>query len=143
MDQTQLITAYAHIKGHSVAQLKLIIRVVPSKGFVPKPISDVFLTYVQRFDIVPQVNPKFSPRAGPFPEPASSMFVLRRATRAGGAPLGDIIPLTQVRAFADLIPRFGSKADIRLTKQSSSAYSSEFWLSKYFDKESYFALTLT
>ena len=143
MDQTWLITAYTHIKGHSVAQLKLIMRVVPSKGFAPKPISDVFLTYVQQFDIVPQVNPMFSLRAGPFPEPASAMFVLRRATCAGGAPLGDIIPLTQVCAFADLIPRFGSKADTRLTKQSSSAYSLEFWLNKYFGKELYFALTLT
>ena len=57
MDQTRLITAYTHIKGHLVAQLKLIMWVVPSKGFAPKPISDVFLTYVQRFDIVPQVNP--------------------------------------------------------------------------------------
>ena len=107
MDQTRLITAYTHIKGHSVAQLKLIMWVVPSKGFAPKPISDVFLTYVQRFDIIPQVNPMFSSRAGPFLEPASAMFVLRRATCAGGAPLGDIIPLTPVHAFADLIPRFG------------------------------------
>ena len=142
MDRTQLITAYPHIKGHLVAQLKLIMRIVPPKEFTPKPISDVFLTYLQRFDIVPQVNPKFSSRSGLFPEPASAMFVLRRAARAGGAPLGDVIPLTQVRAFADLVPRFGSKADARLTKQTSSAYSSEFWLNKYFDKESYFALTL-
>ena len=111
MDQTQLITAYPHIKGHLVAQLKLIMWIVPPRGFTPKPISDVFLTYVQWFDIVPQVNPKFSSRSGPFPEPASAMFVLRRAACAGGAPLGDIIPLTQVHMFADLVPRFGAKAN--------------------------------
>ena len=124
-------------------QLRLILHVVPPKGFTQKPVLNIFLAYVQCFDIVPQVNLMFSSRAGPFPEPASTMFVLRRAARAGGAPLGDIIPLTQVRTFADLIPRFGSKADGRLTKQTSSAYTSEFWLNKYFDKEAYFALTLS
>lgn len=70
------------------------------------------------------------------------MFVLKRSVRAGGAPLGDIIPLSQLRALADLIPRFGAKADPRLTKQTSLAYSTEFWLNKYFDKQTYFALTL-
>ena len=118
------------------------MRLVWPKEFA-QPISDIFLTYVQRFDIIPQVNPKFSSRAGSFPEPASSLFALRQATRADGAPLGDIIPLTQICAFADLIPRFGSKADVQLTKQTSTAYSTEFWLKKYFDKESYFALTLS
>ena len=92
------------------------MHVVPPKGFTQKPISTIFLAYMQCFDIVLQVNLMFSSRAGPFPEPASTMFILRRVARAGGAPLGDIIPLTQVRAFADLIPRFGSKADGQLTK---------------------------
>ena len=108
-----------------------------------QPISDIFLAYVQHFDIIPQVNPKFSSRAGFFPEPACSLFALRCATRADGAPLGGIIPLTQICAFADLIPRFGSKVDVWLTMQTSIAYSTEFWLNKYFDKESYFTLTLS
>lgn len=107
-----------------------------------QPISNLFLAYVQRFDVVPQLNPKLSSRAGPFPEPATSMFVLKRAVRASGAPLGDIIPLTQLRALADLAPRFGAQADPRLTKQTSLAYSTEFWLNKYFDKETFFALHL-
>ena len=75
-----------------------------------------------------------------FPEPASSMFVLKRAVCAGGALLGDIIPLTQLRAFADVIPRFGAQADHQLTKQTNLAYSMEFWLNKYFNKETFFAL---
>ena len=65
------------VKGHCVAQLQLVMQVVPPKGFVSSPVSDLFLTYVQRFDTVPQINPKFSPRIGPFPEPASSLFVLK------------------------------------------------------------------
>ena len=70
------------------------------------------------------------------------MFILKRSVRAGGVPLGDIIPLSQLCSVADLIPRFGAKADSRLTKQTSLAYSAEFWLNKYFDKPTYFALIL-
>ena len=65
------------VKGHCVAQLQLIMWVVPPKGFVSSPVSDLFLTYVQCFDIILKINPKFSPRIGPFPEPASSLFVLK------------------------------------------------------------------
>ena len=71
------------------------------------------------------------------------MFVLKRSVRTGGVPLGDIIPLSQLRVLADVTPRFGGKADPRLTKQTSLTYSAEFWLNKYFDKQTYFALTLT
>ena len=42
---------------------------------------------------------------GPFPEPASSLFVLKWALWADGTYLGDIIPLTQVHTYADLVPR--------------------------------------
>ena len=117
--------------------------VVPPKGFVSSPVSDLFLTYVQCFNIIPQINPKFSPRIGPFPEPASSLFVLKQALWADGTYLGDVIPLTQVHMYADLVLRFGTKADAQLTRQNSSAYNAEFWLNKYFSKELYFALTLS
>ena len=56
--------------------------------------------------------------------------------------LGDTIPLTQIHALADLVPRFGAQADPWLTKQTSLAYSNELWLNKYFDKETFFALHL-
>ena len=80
---------------------------------------------------------------GPFPEPASSLFVLKWALWADGTYLGDIIPLTQVHTYADLVLRFGTKADAQLTRQNSSAYNMEFWLNKYLSKELYFALTLS
>ena len=57
-------------------------------------------------------------------------------------PLGDIFPLSQLHALADLIPRFGAKADPWLSKQMSFAYSTGFWLNRYFDKQTYFALIL-
>ena len=46
-----------HIKGHCVAQLSLIMQVVPLKGSSQNCISGVFLTYVQHFDIIPQITP--------------------------------------------------------------------------------------
>jgi hypothetical protein len=70
------------------------------------------------------------------------MYLLRRSLRSNGSPLGDVIPLGQLRALVDLCPLFGPKADNRLTKHNSMAYSKEFWLNKYFDKEIFFALVL-
>ena len=83
---------------------------VPPKGLTPD-ISDIFLTYAQCFDVVPQLNPKYSAHAGSFLESATLMFALKWAVRAGGAPLGDIIPVLQLHVLADLIPRSGAQAD--------------------------------
>ena len=44
--------------GHCVAQLQVILQVIPPKGLT-QPISDTFLTYAQHFNVVPQVNPSF------------------------------------------------------------------------------------
>ena len=132
-----------HIKGHCVAQLSLIMHVVPLKMLSQNPIWGIFLTYVQHFDVIPQINQNFSSRAGSFPEPASTLFVLKWALWANGTPLRDIIPLMQVCALADSVLRFGTKADAWLTRQNSLAYSTEFWLNEYFNKDSYFALTLS
>jgi hypothetical protein len=117
------------------------MRVVPQNGLTPIPGTESFLAYIQRFDIVPQLNPKFSvSHQGPYPDPATTMFVLKRATRADGSRMGDIIPLRQIRSAVELTPCFGSKADIRLTKETSFECSETFWLNKYFDKETYYAL---
>ena len=62
--------------GHCVAQLRLILHVVPPKGLT-QPLSNLFLVYVQWFDMVLQLNPKLSSRAEPFPKPATSMFILK------------------------------------------------------------------
>ena len=91
---------------------------------------------------MPQANPKFSSQAGSFPEPVASMYVLKRLVHADGVLLRDFIPLSQLRAVADLIPKFGTKANPQLTKQTSLTYSTEFWLNKYFDKQTYFVLSL-
>jgi hypothetical protein len=99
---------------------------------------------VRRFDIVPQINKNISGSStvrGPYPEPRSSLFILKRARRANGELIGDILPLRQVRTLVDLTPCFGKEADRRFTKYNSSTYCSEFRLNKYFDKELYLSLS--
>jgi hypothetical protein len=93
---------------------------------------------------VPQINKNISGSStarGPYPEPKSSMYILKRARRAKGELIGDILPLQQVRTPVDLTPCFGNVANRRLTKYNSSTYCSEFRLNKYFDKELYLSLS--
>jgi hypothetical protein len=69
------------------------------------------------------------------------MFVLKHDLRQDGSIVGDIIPLSQLRALVELTPVFGEKADCRVAKELSLEYSMNFWLNKYFTKELYYALT--
>jgi hypothetical protein len=107
--------------------------------------ADQFLTYVQRFDIIPQINSKLSSSTtakGPYPDPVSTMYQLKRAKRGNRTLLGDIVPLDQVRTLVELTPWFGDQADTCLRKTNNLTYCSEFWLNEYFDKEIFYALTL-
>jgi hypothetical protein len=136
-----LITYDDFFQGHQVVELRLIFRIVPTAETPLR--DDRFLTYARRFDIVPQVNKNISGSTsrGLYPEPTSSLYVLKRAQRANGELVGDILPLHQVRVSVELTPCFGAKADRRLTKYNSFDYCSEFRLNKYLDKELYLALS--
>ena len=114
-------------------QLRLIMRPLgrPCERW---PWSDRFLTYVQRFDIVPQ--------GGSSRDPSTQLHVLKRAMCSGGERLGDVIPVSQIRGYANLIPRFGQCADSWLTAFNSFEHCQEFYLNKYFDKNSYYPLSL-
>jgi hypothetical protein len=68
------------------------------------------------------------------------MYLLKRARRNDGASMGDVVPLSQLRTLINLVPRFGAKADNRLTMETALEYCAEFWLNKYFDKELFYAL---
>ena len=132
-------------EGHHVAQLRLIFRVVPPRNSAPIPGFETFLSYTQKFEIVPQINEKLSGssrRKGPYPHFASSMFVLQRVRHPNQDIAAEIIQLKQVRTLIGLIPVFGEAADRRLTKETSLEYCRQFWLDKYFDKELFYALTL-
>ncbi|KAH8995619.1 hypothetical protein EDB92DRAFT_1968768 [Lactarius akahatsu] len=114
-----------------------------NKAFLPSSSANLFLSYVQQFDIVPQPNPIApapSNQRGVYPHPSTGMYLLKRAQWNGRAIMGDVVPLAQLRALVNLVPRFGEEANKQLAKEMALEYSSEFWLNKYFDKELFYAL---
>ena len=98
------------------------------------------LAYIQCYDIVPQCNPANPSLRGSYPEPTTGLYLLKKATHSSGEPLGDVVPLDQIRAFVDIVPRFEQRANPQFTKESSVAESKEFWLNRYFNKELFWAL---
>ena len=111
---------------HSIVQLQMI--------FCPIH-SEHFMAYVQHFDVVPQqgtVN---------HVNPVTGMHLLQRAVRSNGSRIRDVIPITQIRSPAHLIPNFSKEAHPCLTNGSSYELSTEFWLNKYWSKEFYYALS--
>ena len=79
---------------------------------------------------------------GSYPETSTSLYLLKRARRTDGSGVGDVILADQICALAALIPQFGDQADQRLTSMNCLAYSPEFWLDKYFEKELFYTLHL-
>lgn len=106
----------------------MILCIAPNLNLPAAATAD-FLAYVERFDIV-----------GSGPDPASGMYRLKRARTSNKTPIGDFIPLHRLRARVELTPQFGKKADCHLTKENSLDMWENFWLTKYFTKELFFAL---
>lgn len=121
--------------GHCVAQLRLIMCV---RAFGES--TNSFVAYVQRFDIIPQQG---NIRTSTRPDASSGLYTLKRSFRTDGSRLGDVIPLAHIRSPIQLVPRFGDKADSRLTMQTSLEFSTEFWLNKYETKEIFWSLHTT
>ncbi|KAG2105472.1 uncharacterized protein F5147DRAFT_775241 [Suillus discolor] len=111
------------LTGHAVCELQLIMRPIPRRG---SPITwrDQYLCYVCSFKI------------GVI-DSVTEMHTLAWAKHANGTLVGDIVPLMQLRAFINIIPKLGAAADPRLTKSTSAHYHSSFYLNKYFDKQIY------
>ncbi|KAG2111131.1 hypothetical protein DEU56DRAFT_874448 [Suillus clintonianus] len=123
------------LKGHDVVEVHLIMQPLPPRGKPGSaPWATRFLTYVQRLDVMPQ-------RHGSLLECTTQMHVLKRAMRSAGTPFGDILPLDQLRSFAQIIPRFGRVADSRLTAQNSAHFAQTFFLNKYINKDFYYAIS--
>ncbi|KAG1796320.1 uncharacterized protein HD556DRAFT_1431393 [Suillus plorans] len=117
------------LRGHAIAQIRLIfcpIRKMNTQGAW----KDRFLTYVQRFN-------NSSER-----EPATHPHLLKRAKRSNGTRIGDVIPVTQLRAPVNVVPHFGASADPHLTQYNGMEHASEFWLNKYWDKNTFFPLSM-
>lgn len=117
-----------------MVEIRLIMRPCPVQGMTPHW-PDCFLVYARRFDVVSQN------RSGR--ELSTGMHVLRRAKRGDGQYIGDVIPVSQLRSAANLIPRFGpDAANPRLTRNNSHECSEEFWLNKYWNKDFYYTLNV-
>ena len=96
----------------------------------------LYLAYIHRFDIVPQLS---MPRGQRFtPDPVTRMYILKRATRSNGSPMGAIVPIYHCHIPVHLIPRFGEAADPHLAPQISMERSKTFFLNHYFDPEDFF-----
>ncbi|KAG1884486.1 uncharacterized protein F5891DRAFT_971192 [Suillus fuscotomentosus] len=123
------------LRGHTIGQIRLIMRAVGKSG-TNWSWKDHFLVYVHRFDIVPQSS------GADDREPSTQLHLLKRAKRSNGTWVGDVIPVTQLRAPVNLVPRFGASADNRLTPYNSMEHASQFWLNRYWDKNVYFPLSM-
>ncbi|KAF8871276.1 hypothetical protein CPB84DRAFT_1818218 [Gymnopilus junonius] len=120
------------LKGHVVCDLRLIFRLISARSSIDLlNITDCFLCYPD------PGNPTLH---GPHPHPSSGLHALKHGKCTSGDIIGDVIPLDQLRALADVAPHLGAKADWCFTKENSLHYSTEFWLNKYFDKEFFYAL---
>jgi hypothetical protein len=98
--------------GHVVVQLQIIFRLLH---------CDFFTAYAQCFN------------AGSASK-VTGMHLLKRAVRANGDRIGEVIPMTFIRSPAHLIPHFCAEAHAQLNKLSSHELSTEFWLNKYWSK---------
>ncbi|KAI6039085.1 hypothetical protein EDC04DRAFT_2568878 [Pisolithus marmoratus] len=74
------------------------------------------------------------------PAPKIEMFVVQRRFRSNGRPLGDIIPLDNVRQVIQLIPKFGVKAPREMTCDNCLDVGREFYLNSFADKETFHAI---
>ena len=66
---------------------------------------------------------------------------MKRSSRSTGIRIGDVVPLSQIRITAPLIPRYGLQADPKLTSRNSLEFSTEFYLNSFFDKELYYFMS--
>ncbi|KAG1897353.1 uncharacterized protein F5891DRAFT_1192062 [Suillus fuscotomentosus] len=74
--------------------------------------EDRFLVYMYRFDGTMSAR-----------DPATQLHSIRRAKHSNGTLVGDIIPLTQIKAPVNLIPHFGASADSHFTSQNSMEHT--------------------
>ncbi|KAE9384833.1 hypothetical protein BT96DRAFT_841644, partial [Gymnopus androsaceus JB14] len=140
------------MNGHSVVAVRMIFSPIqPRKPAKPIPGTHQFFAYCERFDVVPQEPPPskyahlplFSAWDNHIPDYFTGCYVLRRARRNNGEPFGDIIPLTQFRAFADLTAHIRGKANHRFSSFTSFHLNEEFLFNKYCDNEIYRILERT
>ncbi|KAG0692318.1 hypothetical protein DFH29DRAFT_1008888 [Suillus ampliporus] len=119
--------------GHTIAQVRLVICPLGKTG-MQWPWLDRFLTYVHHFDIIPQGTNGC--------DPATQMHLLKRVKRSCGTWMGDVVSVSQLQAPVNIVAHFGAAANDCLTAYNSLEHASEFWLNQFWDKSTYFPLSL-
>ena len=82
-------------------------------------------------------QPPPPPIRAAIPDPTTGLYLMRHALRTDRLHIGDVIPLSHCCMPIQLVPRFGTKADVRLTSRNSMEWSREFFLNTYFDKDTF------
>ena len=120
--------------GHVVAELRLIFQPVASRGATIQW-KDQFLCYIQQLNVIKQ--------GGSEVNPTTHMHILKCAMQSNGTPMGDVIPTSQLRSYAPLIPCFEANVDMHFTKLNSHSLSLSFFLNRFFDKDFFYALLMS
>ncbi|KAI6013414.1 hypothetical protein PISMIDRAFT_105428, partial [Pisolithus microcarpus 441] len=116
------------LRGHAIAQLCLIFCLY---------CSNTFLAYIQCF------NATFPSSSSYTTDAAAGMHVLKCTIQSDGARVGKVIPLHHICLPAHVIPHFGKEANPCLTHHNCYELSNDFWLNKYWNKEFFYALSLS
>ncbi|KAI6160973.1 hypothetical protein EDD17DRAFT_1460485, partial [Pisolithus thermaeus] len=114
--------------GYLVAQVRAILQ--PICHPVPPP-----LIYVEFFNFSNLHYYMVDNIHIAAPAPKIEMFLVQRRFQSNGRPLGDIIPLDNVRQVVQLIPKFGVKAPKEMTCDNCLDVGREFYLNSFADKE--------
>ena len=125
-----------------VGTICAIFKINACAGYTNGEVTNRFLAYVKRWDIVYQKD-SLTKKNLPIPDPVTGLFLLKRARRSNHEDMGDILPLSQIRAFVDLVPKWekNSPYEKKFTKANSIHLSKQVWLNKYIDKELFIALS--
>ena len=118
-----------------IGEVRLIFQPVTKlrNSYIP---SIPYLTYAQRFDVLPQ-DTLYT---------ACRLPRLRRSFRSVGGNTrimrGSVVAVERILGAVDIIPYFGRAADHRLTMFNSMALSDSYILNIYSDKTTYHMFSL-
>ena len=93
-----------------------------------------YLLYTWWLNIVPQfiISP---PTCATVPDLVTRLYVMKHAFHVDRSCISNIVLLSHCCMPIQLVPRFGTKADVRLTSRNSMEWCREFFVNAYFDKD--------
>ncbi|KAL4072026.1 hypothetical protein J3A83DRAFT_4372007 [Scleroderma citrinum] len=128
-----LISADPHAERYLVAQVRTILQPITSPASPPLIYVNFFNFSNMYYTIVDNVR-VVSPAL------KIEMFLVHRCFRSNGTPLGDIIPLDNVRHPIQLVPKFGVDAPRNMTCDNTLDVGREFYINSFADKETFHAI---